>query len=265
MKKILLINILLLSLSCTDQVAEKSAVKKENSKPAVTAPIIHKKQEKLPKFEKSTYDRTDLKDRLENHKIALASLSDRGIFKVISGPLLKGLSTQHQSFFSEHPQYELLSVAKGALTSTAENDCVFIVFDKDQSIIKILVYQTDKDGYRELYRAVKVENGLEDAGCNYFAFGTLDYQMGEEIIEQEEFLKKNVGQFITAGPIILNGLKEDENFAPDHGCFSKGMSIAKKVSFIAIPTSQVYSNWECLTYQSDSDSFLIFYGQAFAD
>ena len=64
---------------------------------------------------------------------------------------------------------------------------------------------------------------------------------------------------------ILNGLKEDENFAPDHGCFSKGMSIAKKVRFVAIPTSQVYSNWECLTYQSVSDSFLLFYGQAFAD
>ena len=265
MKKILLINILLLSLSCTDQVAEKSAVKKENSKPAVTAPIIHKKQEKLPKFEESTYDRTDLKGRFENHKIALASLSDSGIFKEISGPLLKGLSSQHQSFFSAHPQYELLSVTKGSLTSAAESDHLFIVFDKNESIIKILVYQADKDEYRELYRTAKVENGLEDADCNYFAFGTLDYQMGEEILDQKEYLEKNVGQFFLAEPIITNGLKEDENFAPDHGCFSKGMSAAKKVRFVAIPTSQVYSNWECLTYQSASDSFLIFYGQAFAD
>lgn len=265
MKKILLINILLLSLSCKDQVTEKSAVKEENSKPAVTAPTTHKNEEILPKFEESTYDRTDVKDRIENHKKALAALSANKIFKAISIPLLKELSSQHQTFFSEHPQYELLSVANGALTSEVENNLVFIVFDKDQSIIKILVYQGDKDGYRELYRTVKVENGLEDAGCNYFAFGTLDYQMGEEIIEQKEFLEKNVGQFLLAEPIILNGLKDDENFAPDHGCFSKGMSAAKKVSFIAIPTSQVYSNWECLTYQSASDSFLIFYGQAFAD
>ena len=265
MKKILLINILLLSLNCTDQVTEKSAVKEENSKPAVTAPTTHKNEEILPKFVGYTYDRTDLKEKLENHKIALASLSYSGIFKAISGPLLKGLSSQHQTFFSAHPQYELVSVVKGALTSSEENDRVFIVFDKDQSIIKILVYQTDKNGYRVIYQTVKVENGLEDAGCNYGAFGTLDYQMGEEIIEEKEFLEKNVGQFLLAEPIILNGLKEDENFAPDHGCFSKGMSIAKKVSFIAIPTSQVYSNWECLTYQSASDSFLIFYGQAFAD
>lgn len=265
MKNILLINILLLSLNCTDQVTEKSAVKEENSKAVVTAPTTNKNDEKLPKFEESTYDRTDLKERIENHKIALAALSDSGIFKAISGPVLKGLSSQHQTFFSAHPQYEILSVAKGALTSEAENDCIFIVFDKNQSLIKILVYQTDKDRYRELYRTVKVENGLEDADCNYFAFGTLDYQMGEEILEQKEFLEKNVGQFFLAEPIITNGLKEDENFAPDHGCFSKGMSIAKKVRFVAIPTSQVYSNWECLTYQSASDSFLIFYGQAFAD
>lgn len=128
-----------------------------------------------------------------------------------------------------------------------------------------MIYQTDKNGYRELYRTVKIENGLEDAGCNYGAFGTLDYQLGEEIIEQKEFLEKNVGMFFIARPLILIGLKEDENFAPDRGCFSKGMGISKKVRFIAIPTSQVYSNWECLTYQSASDSFLIFYGQAFAD
>ena len=265
MKKILLINILLLSLSCTDQVTEKSAVKEENSKAVVTAPTIHKRQEILPKFEESTYDRTDLKDRLENHKIALASLSDNGIFKVISGPLLKGLSSQHQIFFLAHPQYEILSVAKGALTSEVENNLVFIVFDKNQSIIKILVYQTDKDGYRELYRTVKVENGLEASDCNYFTFGTLDYQMGEEIIEQKEFLEKNAGQFFETVPIILNNLKEDENFEPAQGCFSKGMNTTQKLRFVALPTSQVYNNWECLTYQSVSDSFLIFYGQAFAD
>ncbi|MBF8456134.1 hypothetical protein IV494_02975 [Kaistella sp. G5-32] len=266
MKKIVLINLILLSIvGCTDQVTEKSAIKENISKPAIREKTAVKEAEIFHKFEKSTYDRTDLKERLENHKTALASLSDRGIFKAISGPLMKELSTQHHRFFSKNPQYELLSFAKGALTSAAENDHVFIVFDKKQSIIKFLIYQTSKDLYRELYRTVKVENGLEDAGCNYSTFGTLDYQMGEEIIEQKEFLEKNVGQFLLAGPIILNGLKADENFAPDHGCFSKGMNIAKKVNLIAIPTSQVYSNWECLTYQSASDTFLLFYGQAFAD
>ena len=82
---------------------------------------------------------------------------------------------------------------------------------------------------------------------------------------RKEFLEKNAGQFLIARPIILNGLQEDENFVPDQGCFSKGMDTTKKVRFVAIPTSQVYNNWECLTYQEESDSFLIFYGQAFAD
>ena len=266
MRKTLFITVLLLSiLGCKDQVTEKNIVTENVSKPAVSEKTTAKDTEIFQKFEKSTYDRTDIKDRLDNHKIALASLSNGGIFKAISGPLLKELSSQQRNFFSANPHYEILSVVKGFLTSAAETDLVFIVFDKDQSIIKILIYQTNKDLYRELYRTVKVENGLEDAGCNYGAFGTLDYQMGEEIIEQKEFLEKNVGDFFIAQPLILKGLKEDENFAPDYGCFSKGMSISKKVRFVAIPTSQVYSNWECLTYQIASDSFLIFYGQAFAD
>lgn len=266
MRKILVINIILVSiLSCTDKIKDNKTVKENTSKPVVTEKTTAKNSETFQKFEESTYDRTDLKDRIENHQSALAALSDNGIFKSISNPLLKKLSTKHEQYFSGHPEYELLSIAKGSLTSEGKNDRVFVVFNKSESMITILIYQAEKDLYRELYRTAKVENGLEDAGCNYGAFGTLDYQIGEEIIYHQEFLKKNVGQFFEAVPIIMNGLKEDENFAPDHGCFSKGMSIAKKVSFIAIPTSQVYSNWDCLTYQKESDCFLIFYGQAFAD
>ena len=264
-KTLLTTAIFLYILGCTDKVKDKSAATENISKPMVTEKTTVKNNETFQKFEASTYDRTDLKDRIENHQSALASLSENGIFKSISDPLLKKLSTKHEQYFSAHPEYELLSVAKGSLTSEEKNDCVFIVFDKSQSIITILIYQTEKDLYRELYRTVKVINGLEDAGCNYGAFGTLDYQLGEEIIDQKEFLEKNVGQFFEAVPIIMNGLKEDENFAPDNGCFSKGMGITKKVRFVAMPTSQIYNNWECLTYQSASDSFLIFYGQAFAD
>lgn len=262
MKKILFINIILLSiLGCKNLGTEKSAVKG----PALIEPSLSKGNDIIQKFEQSTYDRTDLKDRIKNHQSTLASLSDHGIFKAISTRVLKELSLQDQNYLSKHPEYELLSVAKGALTSAAKNDRVFTVFDKSLSNITILIYQAEKDLYRKLYRTVKVENGLDDAGCNYGAFGTLDYQIGEEIIYQQEFLKKNVGQFLITVPIILNGVKEDENFSPDHGCFSKGMNTERKVRFLAIPTSQIYNNWECLTYDSASDSFLIFYGQAFAD
>ena len=231
----------------------------------VTEKTTAKNSETFQKYEESTYDRTDLKERTENHQSALASLSNNGVFKSISDPLLKELSAKHEQYFLAHPEYELLSVAKGSLTSEGKNDRVFVVFNKSEFIITILIYQAKKDLYRELYRTVKVENGLEGAGCNYGTFGTLDYQIGEEIIDQKEFLEKNAGQFLIARPIILNGLQEDENFVPDQGCFSKGMDITKKVRFVAIPTSQVYNNWECPTYQKESDSFLIFYGQAFAD
>ena len=266
MTKTLFITAIFLSiLACTGKVKDNSAVKENTPKPMVTEKTTVKNNETFQKFEASTYDRTDLKDRIENHRSALASLSENGIFKSISDRLLKELSAKHEQYFSGHPKYELLSIAKGSLTSEEKNDCVFVVFNKSESIITILIYQAEKDLYRELYRTVNVENGLEGAGCNYGTFGTLDYQIGEEIIYHQEFLEKNVGQFLIAGPIILNGLKEDENLVPAQGCFSKGMGITKKVRFVAMPTSQIYNNWECLTYQKESDCFLIFYGQAFAD
>lgn len=266
MRKTLLTTAIFLSnLGCTGKVKDNIAVKENTPQPVVTEKTTVKNSETFQKLEESTYDRTDLKDRIENHKIALAALSENGIFKSISDRLLKELSAKHEQYFSGHPEYELLSIAKGSLTSEGKNDRVFVVFNKSESMITILIYQAEKDLYRELYRTAKVENGLEDAGCNYGAFGTLDYQMGEEIIYHQEFLEKNIGQFFEAEPLILNSLKGDENFALEEGCFSKGMSIAKKLNFIAIPTSQVYSNWECLTYQKESDCFLIFYGQAFAD
>lgn len=238
---------------------------KENGTKNVVKKTAPNEDETVKKFEKSSYDRTDLKESIESHQKALGSLSEIGIFKAISDSLVKGLSYQNNQFFSSHPQYELLSVAKGALTSSAENDLFFIVFDQNKSIIKMIFYQADKNLYRELYRTIKVKNGLEKTGCNYSSFGTLDYQMGEEIIYQEEFLKKNKGQFLEAVPMISQGLQDDDNFVPDRGCFSKGMNKNQKLRFVAVPTSQVYSNWEGLTYQSASDSFLIFYGQAFAD
>lgn len=266
MKKTLVINMILLSvLGCKDQITEKNAVKQNISEPVRTETTTNRGVEKFQKFEQSTYGRTDLKEKMENHQKELTSLSKNGIFKAISSRLFQDLSSKDQHYFSANPQYEVLSVASGTLTSAAENDRVFTVFDKSESIITILVYQGEKDQYRELYRTVKVENGLEDAGCNYGTFGTLDYQMGEEIIGQKEFLEKNVGQFFEAKPLIMKSLKGDENFAPEEGCFSKGMNAAEKVRFLAIPTSQIYSNWECLIYESASDSFLIFYGQAFAD
>ena len=179
MRKILVINIILFSiLGCTDKIKDNKTVKENISKPVVTEKTTVKNNETFLKFEESTYYRTDLKDRIENHQNALASLSENGIFKSISNPLLKKLSTKHEQYFSSHPEYELLSVAKGSLTSEGKNDRVFVVFNKSESMITILINQAEKDLYRELYRTVKVINGLEDAGCNYGAFGTLDYQMG---------------------------------------------------------------------------------------
>ena len=100
MKKILVIYIVLFSiLGCTDEDKNKSTVKENISKPALTETATSNDGEIVLKFEESTYDRTDLKDRIENHKIALASLSNNGIFKLIGDPLLKELRLLINSTF----------------------------------------------------------------------------------------------------------------------------------------------------------------------
>lgn len=91
MKKIVIIKMMVLSiLGCKNVVTEKSAIKE----PAITELSLFKRSDVIQKFEQSTYDRTDLKDRMINHQSALASLSEYGIFKAISTRILKELSLQ---------------------------------------------------------------------------------------------------------------------------------------------------------------------------
>jgi hypothetical protein len=110
-----------------------------------------------------------------------------------------------------------------------------------------------------------VENGLENADCNYSSFGTIDYQLAGEILYQEESLIKNPENYTESSPIKITDISKNEDFFLKEGCFSKKVSKKETSGSLCIATSCVYNNWEALRYNPESDSFIIFYGQAFAD
>jgi len=213
----------------------------------------------------STYDNPKFADKLINHRETLKKLSDEKVFSVINSNLIQTLTEKHQQYFRTKNEFELLSVAKGDLFSENKEDYAFIVFDKKNQRVSILVYNEMTDTYSELYRDIKIENGLEDANCNYGAFGTLDYQLADEIVYQEEYLIKKPESYLESSPCKITDISKDKDFVLKSGCFSKKTSKSNLSNSLCIATSSVYNNWECLKYDKATNTFLIFYGQAFAD
>jgi hypothetical protein len=110
-----------------------------------------------------------------------------------------------------------------------------------------------------------VENGLEAADCNYNTFGTLDYQLADEILYREADLRKKPERYMENTACKIADISKDETFILKSGCFSRKTPTADLSKSLCIATSFVYNNWECLRYDKKTNSFLIFYGQAFAD
>jgi len=216
-------------------------------------------------FQTSTYDDPEFSDQVSEHQVSLKNLSDNGVFSNIHSKLIQKLGQKHQAYFKSKPGYELLAFAKGNLFRENKTDAGFIVYDTKNERISILVYREMTNEYAELFRDLKVENGLENAGCNYSSFGTIDYQLAEEIIYQEESLLKNPDIYLDSPQIKITDISKDEDFFPKQGCFSQKVSKKETANTLGITTSCVYNNWEALRYDKETDSFVIFFGQAFAD
>ncbi len=216
-------------------------------------------------FQTSTYDDPQFTDEVAGHRASLKKLSDQKVFATIHAKLIQKLNTKHGNYFKSKPDYELLGQAKGNLFREGKTDAGFIVYDKEKQQVSILVYREMTNKYAELFREWKVENGLENAGCNYSSFGTIDYQLAGEIIYQEESLLKNPEGYLESSPIKITDIAKNEDFILKEVCFSKKVSKKETAGSLCIATSCVYNNWEALRYNETANSFIIYYGQAFAD
>ncbi len=225
-------------------------------------------------YQISTYDdpRYEKKGELrhqqiENHEASLKKMADRGLFDTLNARSIINLPSNHREYFRTHSAYKLLFSSTGDLFGNRKADWVFIVYDRQNMRISILLYNNSTDQYGELYREIKVENGLASAKCNYFAFGTLDYQIGDEVLYMKQGLTKRPDTFYNLEFCKCADISIDPDLADLSGCFAKGFERNNVNGFtsLCIAKSFVYNSWECLKYDANKNIFIIFYGQASAD
>lgn len=273
MKNFATLLLLIITLSCSQPTNQKTQSTKTVHKEQSDSPkddlksneVKADSQLKTVEFQTSTYENPEFADEVSKHKASLKSLSDLGVFSAIHTTLIQKLTPKHKDYFKSKPDYELLASAKGNLFRENKTDYGFIVYDKKNQRVSILVYRENTNTYAELFRELKVENGLENADCNYSSFGTIDYQLAGEIIYQEESLVKKPENYLESSPIKITDIAKNEDFFLKEGCFSKKVSKKDTANSLCIATSCVYNNWEALRYNETNNSFVIFYGQAFAD
>lgn len=269
MKKVIVYALLPVLIACnqnspntkksTNQVAGKT------EKPAETIAEPEQKAEKKT-FLLSTYDDPKQKERIEDHLNALQRLSDAGVFNQIHQKSLLSLPSEQQSYFKLNPHYFVLCADKGDLFHNGKTDYAFVVYDGKNNRFSILIFNKLKNEYAELYRNLKVENGLKDADCGYYSqFGTHDYIIADELIYRENYLIKNPESFLEYPTCKISNMKQDPDLILKEGCFSKKVDKSKLPVVLSLATSDVYNNWECLQYEPKTNSFCIIYGQAFAD
>jgi hypothetical protein len=216
-------------------------------------------------YQTSTYDIATTQD-LKEHRKTLKKLDSLNIFHTIHDALLPILPDKHLDYFKKTRHYELFFFANGDLFRNHEEDFVFIAYDRETVRISILTYNEHTNEYLELYRGIKVINGLADAGCNYGAYGTLDYQLADEtLIYPQESLIKNPESYLENKACKIADIQKDDTFSLQDGCFAKRIDKTNSANSLCISTSSVYNNWECLQYDSSKKAFVVFFGQAFAD
>lgn len=269
MKKTFLLLVFTILFAC-NQKQKDSQVKKVDTIEKVTAATrkntIENIESDTSKYQISTFDNPEDVDQISREKESLKRLSEKKIFSDIHNKLVKKINEDQQFYFETNPNYELLSVAKGSLFQKNSDDFAFIVYDKKNVKISIILLNGITSEYNILFKDIKVVNALKNANCNFYFSKTSDYQFANEfLVNNEEYLVKSTESYLENSPVKITDISKDEDFIIKDGCFAKNVSKTNLANTLCIATSAVYNNWECLRYDKTSNTFLIFYGQAFAD
>ena len=220
-----------------------------------------------PKYLTSTYANPKLIANVENQRETLASLEQKKVFSIIHNKQILALSEKHTKYFNAHSDYELLYSVKGDVFLNQKEDAVFILYDRLNLKVTFLLYNDLGNTYKELYSDIKVEDGLKEANCNYFNFGTLDYQMADNLVLFENSLIQNPNSFFEYNLCKVCKINKEEKLILKMGCISKKYNNPHYLNSNALcfASSLVYNNWDCMMYDSSRKVFVVFYGQAFAD
>jgi hypothetical protein len=222
-------------------------------------------QGQLNKFQTSVYDDPKYESVIERQRKSLKGLDDNEIFDKLQSKILPNLPKKHQEYFKSNSALKLISSKSGDIYSNNKTDFAFVVFDRNNIRISVIIYNELTNKYKELYRGIKVLNNLLQKDCYHSAFRTLDYQIGNEIIYSED-LRKDYNKFKWE-IIKITNITKDKDFVISKSCNAiNELGIHANVSnSLCISTSFVYNNWECLKYDKEKDLFILYYRQAFAD
>lgn len=265
MKKIFFLPLFTLLFACNSNQKNNAVTTKSITPPKE---IITQNSQPIDSssYEISVYDNPKRADQVVKHKENLKLLADKNIFLEIHNTLLSKLTEKQQNYFNANPNYYLLSVAKGNLFKKNDNDCAFLLYDKKNIRTSILIYNDQTGKYATLYKDLKVKNDLKNSDCYNSNFGTLDYQIADEwLISNEEAFLKGTANYLESSPVKITDLARDEDFALKDGCFAKKYSKSNVANSLCVSTSSVYNNWDCLQYDDVTNTFTVFYSQAFAD
>lgn len=266
MKKWISFTLLFGVVACTRPAEKQPKNDHANSAGATEKPVSSEKKETAQKvFLVSTYDDPKYKGQSADHREKLQQLSDSGVFQKIHNTLFTALDQNQQNYFRSKPEYFILSDSKGDLFLNKKSDRAFVVYDSQNGRFTILVYNQLKNTYAQLYREIPVENGLEHANCNYSMFGTLDYILANEFLYQEDYLLKNPLGYLESPVCRIGNMKHDPDLVLKEGCYAKKVVRSALPQVLSITMSSIYNDWECLSYDPETHSFCIVFGQAFAD
>ena len=195
----------------------------------------------------------------------LKELSDSSVFSVSHSQMIQQLDSIHHTYFNQKPELQLLSYSRGDLFQNGLNDFGFIVYDRLDNLISFLVYNDLLKDYFLLYQDMNVETGINSDECYYSASGTLDYQVASELVwHKESFIMKpeSLSEYTLCMIGDIVGLP---NILIERGCSADDYNLGSSESALCIGTSLVYNNWDCLRFDKERNTFIIFFGQAFAD
>lgn len=220
------------------------------------------------KFQVSTYDSPQYKSDIARQQKKLSELEKHKAFDVIHNHHFSKIPSELKDFFNKNNEYKILSFEITDLFTHRNSDFAFIVYDSMDKNIKIIVYDGGKKRFKQLYKDIKIVDGLSESNCGFWQFGSNDYIIGEILAYFKNILKKQPLNFLKDVDILkCRIISEDDTFVLERGCFEPGYNKDNVNTFtsLCLATDGAYNNWDCMRYDPKQNLFIRFYGQAFAD
>ena len=197
-----------------------------------------------------------------NVKNALIDLNQKGVFSTLHKENIATLSNEHQSYFKNNPQFDLLRYTQGNIFLNDKKDAAFVVYHKNEARVAIVLFNESENTYGELYAQYPVVNELKDVQLPYAYQGTLVYVLGSTLMNIGMLLEGYPLGFLNREPApvsVYNIAKDPEFKGLKLGNLSKNIQKADVKSCLCVEIDISDFSLECLQYNADKKAFMLIY------